>query len=206
MAGIFELKTAKDLYEKLKRDFSAFEKDPLNSDLAFNFFVTGWHLLEWACPGNDSIQKQIRESSIVLQICEHLAVGAKHFEPTNKKHKSVKRSDISGGVWKKGVWAKGVWKKGIWGEKLEVLLDGEAAQQFGEKIYAIDLAKEVLAYWKESEQKFTKPGASAYSSPRCGSSRLRFNVGLMRGGIDARNERSYSDSTGEARRGCKLAA
>lgn len=90
MSGIFELETAKDLYLKLKRDFSAFEKDQLNSDLAFNFFVTAWHLLEWVYPGDSAKQNQFRNSNVVLQICEHLAVGAKHFQPTSKKHKSIK--------------------------------------------------------------------------------------------------------------------
>jgi hypothetical protein len=155
MTGIFELTTAKDLYAKLKRDFSAFESAPLDSDIAFNFFVTAWHLLEWAYPRDSAVQKQIRDSNIVLQICEHLAVGAKHFEPTSKKHKSVKSSDITGGAWAKGVWAKGVWKKGIWGEKLEVFLDGDVAQHYGNRIYAIDLAKEAMAFWKLQEHKFT---------------------------------------------------
>lgn len=155
MAGIFELTTAKDLYEKLKRDFSSFESAPLDSDLAFNFFVTAWHLLEWAHPKNSATQKQIRDSNIVLQICEHLAVGAKHFEPSSKKHKSVKSSAITGGAWANDVWTKDSWKKGTWGEKLEVLLDGNAAQYYGDKIYAIDLAKEVMAFWKKYEHKFT---------------------------------------------------
>lgn len=155
MSGIFELKSAKDLYSKLKRDFSAFEKDQLNSDMAFNFFVIAWHLLEWAYPGDTATQKIVRDSSVVLQICEHLAVGAKHFSPTSKKHTSVKDSDVTGGVWAKGVWAEGVWKKGIWGEKLIVYLDGDASKQFGDSVYAIDLAKAALSFWQQSEHKFT---------------------------------------------------
>ena len=157
MAGIFELRTAKDLYSKLKRDFSAFEKDQLNSDVAFNFFVTAWHLLEWAYPGDTFTQKKIRDSNVVLQICEHLAVGAKHFKPTSKKHKSVMSSDITGGIWAKGVWATGIWVKGMWDEKLVVTLDGDAAYQFGEKIYAIDLAEEVMSFWQQLEPKSSSP-------------------------------------------------
>ncbi len=151
MSGIFELKTAKDLYSKLKREYLAFENDQINSDIAFNFFVTAWHLLEWAYPGDKSTQKTIRDSNVVLQICEHLAVGAKHFKPTSKKHTSVKDSDISGGVWAKGGWANGVWKKGVWGEKLVISLDGDASNTFGRQINAIDLAKAVMAFWQQYE-------------------------------------------------------
>lgn len=151
MSGIFELKTFEDLYSKLKRDYLAFEQDQLNSDLAFNFFVTAWHLLEWVYPGDCTAQKSARDSNIILQICEHLAVGAKHFNPTSRKHKSVKNSDISGGAWAKKAWAPGVWKKGVWGEKLVVYLDGDASNEFGNQAYAIDLAKAALEFWKSIE-------------------------------------------------------
>jgi hypothetical protein len=69
--------------------------------------------------------------------------------------KSVKGSGITGGCWAKGYWAKGVWAKGIWGENLIVLLDGESARQFGDKICAIDLAKEIMEFWRKLEPEFT---------------------------------------------------
>lgn len=155
MTGVFDLETAGDLYNKLKRNYAAYEKDPINSDLAFDLFVTAWHLLEWVYPNDSTKQKEVRDSNVVLQICEHLAVGAKHFEPKNPKLESVKRSSLSGGAWTEGVWAKGAWKKGAWGEKLSIALENEAAKQYGENILAIDLAKDVMAFWKGHEDKFT---------------------------------------------------
>jgi hypothetical protein len=155
MPGIFDLETSQELYGKLKRDFAAFEQDQLNSDLAFNLFVTAWHLLEWTYPNDSSKQKQIRDSNAVLQVCEHLAVGAKHFNATNKKHQSVKQSGFSGGAWASGVWAKGSWAPGVWGEKLSITLENDAATQLGNSISAIDLAKNVMDFWEKREHEFT---------------------------------------------------
>jgi len=155
MRGIFELETAADLYEKLKNDFSKFEKDKLDSAAAYNFFVTAWHLLEWVYPGDDAKQKAVRDANIVLQICEHLAVGAKHFQPTSNKHKSVKNSELTGGAWAKGVWRKGVWGRGVWGEKLLISLEGSAAAVYGDSIHAFNLAKEAMEFWRKNEKDIT---------------------------------------------------
>lgn len=83
-----------------------------------------------------------------------MAVGAKHFKPTSKKHTSVNDSDISGGIWAKGFWADDVWEKGIWGEKLVISLEGDASKTFGCQINAIDLAKAVMAFWQQYDNKF----------------------------------------------------
>ena len=155
MRGLFELETAADLYEKLKNDFLIFEKDKLDSAAAYNFFVTAWHMLEWVYPDDPAKQKAFRDSSIVLQICEHLAVGAKHFQPTNKKHESVKNSELTGGAWGKGFWKKGLWARGVWGEKMLIYLEGNAAIEYGDSIQAFELAKEAMEFWRKNEKDIT---------------------------------------------------
>lgn len=154
MKGIFELRTASDLYEKLKYDYLVFSKNQNDSKFAYNFFVTAWHLLEWTYPGDKDKQNAIRNSNVVLQICEHIAVGAKHFEPTAVKHKSVKSSGITG-LWAKGFWAEGLWAKGVWAEKLMVELENEASTIYGSSVKATALADDVMKLWKSLEDDIT---------------------------------------------------
>lgn len=143
--GFLDRRTHADLFKKLEWEFNSLSEHPTSSYLAFNFFVTAWHLLEWEHPDPDGkeIRKSRRDETPLLQICEHLAVGAKHFAPSSVKHKSVsgaKRSGVWGGSWG-GSWGR------AWGEKLVVLLDGEAAAKYGPSISVQDLAQEVMCYW-----------------------------------------------------------
>ena len=52
LAGIFDLKTPKDLLEKLGRDLERLRAAPNDTDHAFNFFVTAEHMPDWLHPGN----------------------------------------------------------------------------------------------------------------------------------------------------------
>ena len=47
MYKFFDLQTPKDLLRKLKREYDRWKADPLNVDLAWNFFVTAEHLPDW---------------------------------------------------------------------------------------------------------------------------------------------------------------
>ena len=40
----------------------------------------------------------------ILRVCEHIAVGAKHFIPNPERHDSVKETK------REGAWAPGVWE------------------------------------------------------------------------------------------------
>jgi hypothetical protein len=81
MKGFFELQTPADLLRKLRADLEDMKRQPRNSYLAFNFFVTAEHMKDWLFPGyeNTSKRKALHDSSHVLQICSHVANGAKHF-------------------------------------------------------------------------------------------------------------------------------
>src|SRR5262245_24876821 len=97
MSGIFHLRTATDLREKLRRDLKKLKDEPLNADAAFNFFVTAEHMLDWVYPKKANRQKRTvaRKNSVWLQVCSHLANGAKHFEVEDPQHDSVSSTGTS---------------------------------------------------------------------------------------------------------------
>jgi len=79
-----------------------------------------------------------------------LAVGAKHFEPTNQKLKSVAGTGPSS-FWPKGYWHPNFWPKGYWRDSLVVELWGVAREQFGPQMDVLQLAEEVMKFWKNNE-------------------------------------------------------
>jgi hypothetical protein len=141
VSGIFYLNTAADLREKLRRDLAKMKAEPLNADAAFNFFVTAEHMLDWVYPKENDTQKKTdtRNQSVLLQVCSHLANGAKHFEATAKRHKSVSGTRVADGLFH------------LLGPRvrrqLTITLKGDAATQFGPTIEAIQLADMIMVYW-----------------------------------------------------------
>src|SRR5688572_29120876 len=127
--GWFGLETADDLFLKLESDYARVIDEPFNAFRAYDFVVTAWHLLEWWERGAKQ-RRAIRDVSPLLQLCEHLAVGAKHFAATGAQHQSVKGTDVEG-PWAAGVWAKGSWAPGFWDERVVVYLEPAAAAALG---------------------------------------------------------------------------
>jgi hypothetical protein len=148
--GIFELTSAPDLLKKLRYEFDLLKREPRNSYVAFNFFVTAEHLPDWLYPGKTNREKrtQVRKTSVLLQICSHIANGAKHFEVEDKHHQSVSDTRRTGGMFSAGMFkpqafAGQVFSKG----GLFVHLKGNAEQQFGERISVLELAERVHDFW-----------------------------------------------------------
>ena len=143
--GVFSLQTAEDLFRKLESDFERMGEDRHDPYAAFDFFVGAYHLIDWHLPGNSKIDKENRDKfeqqEILLQICSHLANGSKHFEATAAKHQSVQGTGTERGF---GSGFSDDFDKG----GLIVNLDGVAAATLGDKIRAVALAKDVLAFWK----------------------------------------------------------
>ncbi len=154
MKGVFELRDHRDLLAKLERDLESLTDNPRDSDAAFNFFVTAWPMLEWAYPGNENKAKRdsIRESETNLRICEHIAVGAKHFKPTAPKHDSVT------GTFRDDEFSKRLLRAGhvlaaIHSDRLMIKLGPDAAAEFGRsEIPAAGFGAMVLDYWKKALQ------------------------------------------------------
>ena len=148
MKGIFALKTASDLFAKLEADFERVKADPVDSYAAFDFCVTAWHLVDWKFPDTkDPARLAFLKRLPVLRVCEHLAVGAKHFEPDSSRHKSLTDTEDTS-VWAHGIWAPGVWKQGVWAGSLLVHLDGEAKNALGDTIALLDLADLIMSTWR----------------------------------------------------------
>ena len=159
MKGTFELRTPQDLLQKLRFDVEQLKKDPTNTYLAFNFFVTAEHMKDWLYPGkaNRTERENLENSSTLLQVCSHVANGAKHFQVEAKHHDSVSDTVKSGGYWSKGYWPAGYWGRGYRGNgALIIQLQGDAEMQLGSSITAVDLAQRILTFW-ESRSEFAKP-------------------------------------------------
>jgi hypothetical protein len=149
MKGLFDLSGAQDLCKKLEHDYARVKADPSNAFAAYDFVVTAWHLLEWHYPGNtnSSARSALSQQNPILQVCEHLAVGAKHFAPSNPRLDAVAGTERDS-VWGKGVWAPGFWAPGVWKDDLVVHLDGAAKTSYGAQLTIVQVADHALDFWK----------------------------------------------------------
>jgi len=110
----FKLKAPRDLLEKLRREHDRFltasdHRSPdhrMQSDHAFNFVITAWHLVDWlwnsaskstptshrlmGCKSFEELHAAVRTQSPALQVCYELCLGAKHFLLHKNREKSVK--------------------------------------------------------------------------------------------------------------------
>ena len=155
MQGFVELKTAKDLLNKLRHEFSLLKEKPNDTFIAFNFFVTGYHILDWLYPGDESKHALECRNSSVLRACRHICNGAKHFEATRLERDANKKavSDITPSVpfLPKGFLPEGFLSKGFLPEdQLIIHLEGQAAIDLkATTITAIELAEQVLDFWEK---------------------------------------------------------
>jgi hypothetical protein len=141
----FSCTRVRDLFAKLERDFVRVQRDSLDSDAAFNFFVTAYHLLDWVHPGyaNKSKRQVIENGCELLQIVSHIANGSKHFVAEAARHKSVVNTG-SRGAFDSHVFDKNVFDVA----ELVVYPDGEAARIFGSRVRVIELANQLVEYWR----------------------------------------------------------
>ena len=139
-----------DLLVKMQHDLSRMEQELANSYPAFDFFITAEHLLDWLYPGdtwskNGKIRAQKRQGEPLLRVTSHLANGAKHFQVTDKRHKSVDSLQVHEGAFDPKTFDPNAFDT----ERLIIELQGDEANAFGQQISAIDLARRVLAYWQQ---------------------------------------------------------
>jgi hypothetical protein len=73
--GFFEIQTPGDLLAKLRHDYERLKSSPTDTYAAFDFFVTGHHMLDWLYPNDKNRQEQEKKDSILLQVCSHIANG-----------------------------------------------------------------------------------------------------------------------------------
>jgi len=159
----FALRSPADLLEKLKREFKRLQEDETyQSDHAFNFAVTAWHMTDWIYddarqrdPANPkpfgykrkgNFQQFVRSDRVALNICYELASGSKHFELPPEKKKKVRETDTSivGGA-SLGVFMLGYDR--LAGTVLKIRLTSE------ESVRAEDVFADAMAYWTEFFEK-----------------------------------------------------
>lgn len=154
MNGAFTLKTPTDLLGKLEVDYSALQRNRGDPYLAYNFFVTAEHMLDWVYPGNANRGKRTaeRNSEILLQVCSHLAAGAKHFTVEAKHHNSVsapgKRrrwNPLAGPLSSPQLTPGGI-------PVLTIKLEGEAEESIGPSVEVLRLAQMVIEYWRNHKE------------------------------------------------------
>lgn len=150
MAAVFKLQSPQDLFQKLKHERAALNSDPDDSYAAYNFFVTAWHLLDWLYPGdaNKPARSKLRKSEPLLQVLDHLASGAKHFEIDPKRHTSVRKT---GGPpsWAEIPFGQSPGKRPVNANVLYVFLDGPATTRYGSYVSVTDLASKVVDFWQQ---------------------------------------------------------
>lgn len=158
--GFFTLNCPSDLLKKLERDMRKLESNPLDSDLAYNFFVTAHSMLDWIHPGDDKPARDARTNlmlgDIWLRICFSLANGGKHFRLEKPGHNTVASTgmkspragwfgDYGGGLLSGPYWGERTAPKGLY-----IDLKGDAASELGQEVEVVTAAHNVLAYWKAS--------------------------------------------------------
>jgi len=87
-SGVFQMKTARQLFGKLLSDYKRLQGAPANSELWFNFLVTADHLPEWQLGGDEDAARELRKKHALLRVCHYLAVNAKHFKAREPKPKA----------------------------------------------------------------------------------------------------------------------
>lgn len=147
--GFAGLRSIHDLYEKLAKDYQRVLDNKGDAYCAFDFFVTAHHMVDWLHPNNRRHQREFEESEVLLQLCSHIANGAKHFTATAKKHQSV-TSVENKNVANYGYQVeKGVIELGYVERCLYVELDGDAKSRYGKSMRAEVLAWEILEFWRQ---------------------------------------------------------
>lgn len=146
VSGLFDLRTAEDLYKKLQADHAAVQADPTDAYAAYNFVATGWHLLEWLIPENvhgwQDKRRALRAARPILDVCRDLSTGAKHFEALPKDDAGA-APGMSGRSWAEGTWAPSAWTA-----DLVIHLEGSAARQYGERIAFPAFVDLVMEAWE----------------------------------------------------------
>ena len=162
MQGVFTLTSARDLLTKLEHDYELLAKSPNDPYCAFNFFVTAEHMLDWVYPGNANrdARTQARQQEVLLQVCSHLASGAKHFQVEAPHHTSVKGTVVRRGNPLRSPLLHSPLLHGGGIPGLCINLEGDAKDVLGTSVRAAALAKKVLDYWHSHEVFASNPEAA----------------------------------------------
>ena len=153
--GFFDLQEPADLLTKLEYDYNRLlSSSNKRVYAAFDFFITGYHMLDWVYPGDENINKRKSEENkyILLQVCSHIANGVKHFQATRPQHNSISHADHMDSSFQLDASQTDSFQTGYFVE-----LTGDAAKCLGTQITCEALAEKVLEFWQNHEY-FSQPG------------------------------------------------
>jgi hypothetical protein len=139
--GGFALRTPADLLAKLRNDHERLKSDPTDSYAAFDFFVTALHMTDWVkAAGKGPLLPQSESGKLLLDICNHLANGLKHFHLKSNLITSTEKVD---GAFDPNAFDPGAFDVG----NLFIHLEGPAAQKLDASVTAVALAQRVFDHW-----------------------------------------------------------
>ena len=138
--GFIELKNVNDYWKKLQSDYDDLKDNDEDVYLAFNFFITSYHLIDWIFKGKISNERRKLIKAPILKICGHIANGIKHF--STDQHKSVKEIE------KEGYVEQGYVEDGYFESPIMIYLEEDLISEFGESIKITDLADRVMTFWR----------------------------------------------------------
>lgn len=147
--GFIELVNVKDYWKKLQFDYTELKKKDEDIYIAFNFFVTSYHLLDWIFEGKYNEERTILNNKPILKLCSHIANGIKHFQTNSNRHNSVKEIEKDRYV------DEDYCEEDFVESSIIIYLDEKLQSDFGKSIKIIELAKIVMKFW-ESELKERK--------------------------------------------------
>ena len=143
LGGFFGLRTPRDIFGKMERDFEQLKANRADSDAAFNFFVTAHHIVDWLARGDRDQMKALRRDALP-RICRHLANGAKHFR-LDQTHDSVQHADAIPSPFAEGRFSCGF--AGAW-LAVDLAPCESRALKVPTRIDALTLAEKVLDHWR----------------------------------------------------------
>jgi hypothetical protein len=145
LGGFFpQLKTARDLFEKLKWNLVRLEAAPRDAREAYDFFVTANHLVDWQWPDDPARRKEVRDRDVIPRICEHLANGAKHFS-LGRHHDAVQHANVAPPAFAPDAFGAGF---STTEESIVQLGPTERAALGQDRINVVDLARQAVQYWQ----------------------------------------------------------
>jgi len=142
MPGVWNLDSPQALLQKMESDLARMRSAPQDARPAYDFFVTAYHMLEWA-ERDEKRRQALFKASPLLQIAGHIATGAKHFNPTSKTWRQVHGTE-TGMRGPLGATPAGI-PTPLW-----LILDENAAKQVpcAVEITAVALGQLLLDWWK----------------------------------------------------------
>ncbi len=131
-----KLEKADDLLKKLEFDLKRLENSPSDAYAAFDFFVTAEHIPDWI--KNIAIKKE----NELLMVVSHIANGAKHFEVSDSRHKSVTNIEIREYPWPD--------ESGKPGQHIFISFNLQDGAVSGLELSALLMARQVYQFWKDN--------------------------------------------------------